>query len=351
MTSIFSQARGDLKALHRSATIPFTITATAQVWQRGFAGLATIRAIGGSDATTITLRDGGAGGTVIGSVSLGIGQNIRLGTFRFIDGLHITVTGTDPVIFGAGSPAGIDSSVFASTVTISTPVGGGSLPGSPLLFLDARSLESQGYSDTDAMTSGWADDSGNSHDFLGTGATSPVYKATGLNSGPCADFSGGNLFLNGKTGPDDFLDGLSSAELFIVLQVNENSGVIRGGWYFNNCNFPTHYPYSDGVIYESFGTGTRVTASDPTTDLTAPHIYHVAAVPGTNNWLIEVGSENIFTGTATFSGNAGIQLRIGRNDDADYLEGQIAAVVVYGETLSAADRTAVKTFLTNAFLT
>jgi len=104
--SRLSSNRADLEALLLRAREPSLIEATGQLYARGLCGSVTALTItAGADAATATLRDGGSGGTIIGAISAPAGesrwQEFPAG-FVFRDGLHVTLTGTDPDLISVG---------------------------------------------------------------------------------------------------------------------------------------------------------------------------------------------------------------------------------------------------------
>jgi hypothetical protein len=77
-------------------------TTTGTLVSAGPGFLRGVQLNGGSDAATAIVRDGGASGTIIGSVKAAAGATVAVSypcLVPFVTDLHLTVTGTSPEVF------------------------------------------------------------------------------------------------------------------------------------------------------------------------------------------------------------------------------------------------------------
>lgn len=100
-------AKADAEQLLMRARIPSHITATGDIYAQGRAGSVTaLRLNAGSDAATAVFRTGGASGTIVwtlaAAATLGESDHFPVGLY-FEDGLHVTLTGTDPTVDVVGT--------------------------------------------------------------------------------------------------------------------------------------------------------------------------------------------------------------------------------------------------------
>lgn len=225
--------------------------------------------------------------------------------------------------------------------------GGGSTPSLPYstnlrLWLPVNNLV--GYSDNDTVPT-WTDFSG-----LGFDGTPPVvasravYKTGVVNSQPVLRFAGagtshdyyqfGNVMASAAAG-----------EVFIVVKVDADPppDVSQSGlWKFDPTEEVTHYPYTDGVIYDTFGTTARKTTGNPTASLAAWNIYNVSSAAGA--WTSRINGVQHYT-TATNTVGWSATPLIGYSNSDRGLDGDIAEVIVYNAVLGSTDRTTILDYL------
>lgn len=119
-------SHSDLEFQKYSARRPLVMVATGQLYAVGQAGFISWSKLkGGSEASVVTLRDGDASGTIIAVLNSGVGESSPLPGFRFLNGLHVTITGTDAIFMAVG-PNYFDPTVIAASVNPQPPAGGGS---------------------------------------------------------------------------------------------------------------------------------------------------------------------------------------------------------------------------------
>ena len=105
------------------------------------------------------------------------------------------------------------------------------------------------------------------------------------------------------------------------------------------------YPFTDGVIYDTFGSTVRKTVGNPTPSLASWRIYSVYSAAG--DWQSYLDSTSLFsTGTNTVSFSA--TPSFGSNG-GELWTGDVAAVVFYDHKLSGTVRGNVWTYLQNKY--
>lgn len=211
------------------------------------------------------------------------------------------------------------------------------------------------YTDTSATTpvtadaqtvAFWQDQSGLGNNFTqSTSANRPTWKTGIVNSMPVLRFDGSNDQLVGPS-----LSALTAGEAFIVVKVDADPpgvNTVSGSWKFGSNATDCHYPFTDGVIYEDFGTTARKTVGNPTPSLASWRLYNVISVSG--EWTANLDGTQIYT-TATNTVGFSTAPIIGGNVANDRrLDGDIAEFIVYNKKLEVPERTAVKTYIANRY--
>lgn len=213
-----------------------------------------------------------------------------------------------------------------------------------VLWLEAEDLTAT-LSDTDPISS-WPDRSGVANDAVQTtGSLQPLLNTGEINSLATVRFDGGDHFIL----PQPF-DGVGG-EIFGVVKVDNdpsvagtNPGEGRGGlWDFGSHTLATHYPYSDGTIYEQFGTTSRKTTGNPTPLLTSPRLYNVSSGASTYTTRLD-GNVHYTTATNTVGWNAAP--RIGASVVGGFfMAGDIAAIIGYNRILTTTERALVQVYV------
>lgn len=166
--------------------------------------------------------------------------------------------------------------------------------------------------------------------------------------------SGGKTFWAAEFTTDDywilpnFLTGYTAAELFIVTIANadpaadgQDTGIYHLG---DSAGQSTHYPWTDGNIYDQFGSTTRQ-SWNPTPSLASWHCYNVFAKSA--EWTARInGASSFTTGTNTVAWNT--TPWIGRNKDSYYFKGKIAFAALYNAD-TAAYRADIHTYISYYF--
>lgn len=350
----------DLRNLILRAHIPFALVQTAQLYELGTVGVLTrIHMIGGSDATEVVFRDGGPSGTIILVLKSGIGGNKPFGPLLFRDGLHITiVSGTDAIINAVGQTAGLDTSVLAAVVNPIPPAPpvppGPPFPSDDLVaWHTAQAIT--GLSDG-ASVDTWEDDSGNNNDLDGTlSAVDPIYRdgttVEGINGLPAVRLPQTSVVYLEYAA--HIMEGKAAGEIFFVGKRDNDPSLslARSGlWLFSTPDFGGHFPYTNGVVYEGFGTSTRHTCTNPAAPLTSPFIYNVVSKAGEHRVVLNGTTLDIrLTNTVEWTSGADPKPRFGRDNAGYQYEGLAGELILFGAEKSAGDRADIIAYLEDAW--
>jgi len=212
------------------------------------------------------------------------------------------------------------------------------------LWLKADALV---LNDGDAVGT-WVDQSGNANDATqATAANKPTYKAGIVNGKPVVRFDGSNDYL----ALPNFVSTFIAGEIFIVVKIDNDPPTLdsqTGLWTFGSDIQNTHYPYTDGIIYDQFGTATRKATSDPAIALTSFRIYNVASQSG--EWTSRInGVQHYTTATNTASFTTAPILGAGVGGSNYFLDGDVAEVILYSSVLSSGNRGLVEGYLNSKY--
>lgn len=154
----------------------------------------------------------------------------------------------------------------------------------------------------------------------------------------------------------NFLTGFPEGEIFIILKnvadpqlagSESKTGIHRFG---SHASDNDHYPYTDGVIYDGFGSNTRTGVYNPTTSLTSFHRYNVSArqagppTLGPDYWTIRINAEsasNIFSNTVAWT----TAPTLGKGIGSFYYDGIMREVLIFSRWLSHGERAYVDSYL------
>lgn len=203
-----------------------------------------------------------------------------------------------------------------------------------------------------AAQSAWNDQSGNArHATQATGGLQPLLRTTGaglINGLSTLDFDGSDDCM----ALPNFLTALSAGEIFIVGKIDVDPPAAAGqtghaAW-FGNAGATAHFPFTDGTIYEDFGTNTRKTQSNPTPAMTSPFLYHVQASATHECFLNGTSLAAAVANTVSWTTTP----FIGKSNPAGLVAvyaGVIAEVIFYGRTLTAGERSSVKSYVASRY--
>jgi len=209
--------------------------------------------------------------------------------------------------------------------------------------------------DEDEITT-WPDQSGNGRDGTGVAdaITKPLYRtAGGPSGGPSVELGLAGIRRGHFTLPN-FATGFTSGEIFLVPQVlpddpptdsGVNMGPPAGDW---GTGTQSLYPFTDGVIYENWGSTVRKTTNNPTTNLTNWVVYNIRTASGDWSWSINgATSGNDFFSTASNTVAFGTAPRIGTN--GRNLNGRIVEVIFYSRVLNSTERFTIHAYLNSTY--
>lgn len=216
------------------------------------------------------------------------------------------------------------------------------------------------YSDagiTPATTNGasvyqWNDLSGNNNHATkhASSSTSPTLATSAING------ENAIVFNNQFYGLANVLSGLTAGEVFCVVKVDADppaSGTPGEGglWHLGDQGgFNTHFPYTDGTWYESFGALSRFTVGNPTPSLSST--YRVINIySASNDWEpfidgVSLGHQGV-NGVRFPQGTSGFVPSLGASlDYSNYvLKGRIAEFLLHSTKLGGTDRATVNAAL------
>jgi hypothetical protein len=195
-------------------------------------------------------------------------------------------------------------------------------------------------SDGDQLSQ-WDDDSGNNYHFKqATQILRPHYLVNQINGLPAIRFYGTNHYFN----VSNVLNGLSltAAEVFIITKTVADpaaSAATMGLWSISGTDEDTGYTFTDGVIYDGFGSSARKTTGNPTLSLTSWRLYNVQTAA--NAWTNRIDGEVHYgTGvnTVDFDQTTHLHLGVSWSDNTYMMDGWIALIAVYDHVLSESAR-------------
>lgn len=177
-----------------------------------------------------------------------------------------------------------------------------------------------------------------------------------------APFTNGGVryhYMQSSTGLSNAFDGKwTNGEAFIVVKVFRDPAPAGAGqnsnsfWRLNAANMAApfqHYPWTDGTIYEPFGTSVRKDNIATTVKLTNWIIYNVVTRPGL--YQIRQNGNLIYDSAVNTVAWRNDNYVLGASSIAQYqFTGWIAELLCYGNSeLSVADRLQTMQYLTNKF--
>lgn len=222
---------------------------------------------------------------------------------------------------------------------------------SPALWLEADALS---LSNNDPISS-WTDISGNARHGTNTGTNRPLYRTNQINGLPAVEFlEVSDTWLD----LPNFASGFTVAEIFIVIKINADPPTIvsesiyqTGLWSLGSdaTDNSTHYPFTDGVIYDDFGSTIRKVVGNPTPSLAAWRLYNVRSAA--NDWEALLDGTSLFsttTNTVGFNTSPKLGKDVG-GVNTYYLDGFVALVAMYSRALNSSERTALKSCIASKY--
>jgi hypothetical protein len=170
-----------------------------------------------------------------------------------------------------------------------------------------------------------------------TGANQPVFRTNIVNGKPVYRFNG----TTSTASFGDVLTGLTAAEVFLVHKPTGTT--VQGGiWDMGGAAVTTYIPFTDGKVYDGFGSTTRATGTTPPKTLANFSIHNVSTAAG--SWTArQDGTVFVTQGTNTVAWPTAPML--GQNHALNFYPGDIAEFIVYSTVLSSGDRAVVHSYL------
>lgn len=175
-----------------------------------------------------------------------------------------------------------------------------------------------------------------------TASNKPLLRHNSINYNPAVDFDGSNDFVSSTNSP---LTSNSASEMNIffvsVEDVRQNSALYD----FKTSNSYCYYPWSDGIIYFSPGSGARINTSTslPLGTPTLAGLHN-----SVSNSLKEIRVNNEQQASANVGGTETLtRINLGKGHSAfdTYFNGRIAEFMVFGSDLSTTDKLRVQSYL------
>jgi hypothetical protein len=190
------------------------------------------------------------------------------------------------------------------------------------------------------------DQTGNSRNWTSTATERPLYKVNIFNGSTV-----GAALLDGDN--DNFAvpnaSALTAIHMFQVVKLSADPPInsLESGfhtWTGDGGN-NAHYPFTDGVIYDSFASTARKTTADPG-NMAAAHVYDVFS--GSGNWRNRFNGTTVFsTGTNTVSIPA--TGKWGQNFNADNMHGWMGGIYIFSAEVTGTDRTNLINYINTKF--
>lgn len=188
----------------------------------------------------------------------------------------------------------------------------------------------------------WYDQSGNARNLTqSTSANQPriVNSGTVERDGtlPAVYFTGSPMSLS----VTNFLSGTSAATLYFVAKNDADPPTC------NNCGaivdntgnpFDTHFPFSDGNIYDGWATDTRKTVGNPSNSLTNKFLY--CAISASADWRSYINNTSFFTTTSN-TVSVTNDFYVGRSKATYNWVGKLSEIIVYNSASSNGDRNGI----------
>jgi hypothetical protein len=144
----------------------------------------------------------------------------------------------------------------------------------------------------------------------------------------------------------NFLSG-SSGEVFFVSKNDFDpplafqAGPVIGEF---GTGQDSHHPWSDGVIYNEFGTNARKTCGNPVPSLTNLSIFHISSQPGL--WFLKINNSTLFTtNTNTVAWGTSPDIGTSKRSATYYWIGLMAEIIFIQSTLTETQRTDTVNYL------
>jgi hypothetical protein len=205
----------------------------------------------------------------------------------------------------------------------------------------------------------WQDKSGKERHFSTTGFARPTLKTSIQNNLNIVRFNGTSNYMQLITSDVfSFLES-GSASIFMVLKVRvdpnsgSNGGITSGhplGFLRSISTLPgtaSHYPWSDGNIYDGTLTSSRKNCGNPTLPLTSFHLYNLTAE--SNLWKLSLNKTVFFTSpsnTLEARGRSlGASSSTGGALQTYWYDGDLAELIIFSNVVSSSNQKKIEKYL------
>jgi len=275
-----------------------------------------------NDSTEFAIERKTPGGT-FAEVLVGAGRSL----------IDTTVSGGASYIYRVRARNYSGTSDPSNEASAMVPVSGISIPLTPIrLWLKADHATNP--------VSNWLDESArNNNAFQAFASQQPLLISNALNGRPVVHFSGGEYFRL-----PNFMNAATEGEIFMVVR----SGGIGNHRLadFGASQYGSVYPWSDGLLYDDFGSTVQYGLGYPPIDIGQYRIYNTSSK--TNNWSVRFdGIERFHETTNTVGFNTNPLL--GRCRSENFL-GDIAEAIIFDRALTPGERDRVDVYLAAKYL-
>lgn len=194
------------------------------------------------------------------------------------------------------------------------------------------------YSDNDTIST-WQDISGNANHAT-TAGTPKWRSAQGPGSGPCVEFTSS---LQSMTLPD-LMNGETEGEIFATARSTAGS-IEHGFWKFGTAGVNNHYPYSDNLVYDDFGSNGRKDAINVGAGGSSITSWHrVNTWSKASDWSMQINESTVrSTSSNTVAWNSAPKIG---SQSAGGAYVAYACIVLYDRKLTSGERSDLIAWLT-----
>jgi len=181
-----------------------------------------------------------------------------------------------------------------------------------------------------------------------SGSVQPVYK-TGIVAGyPAVNF--GTITANSYFDFPNVFSGWTAGEIYVVMKLDADPPATAntGIWTMqSDVANGMHVPYSDGVIYDGWGSTTRKTTINPSVTFTNWGWYNVYSAASA--WGNRQNGKTIYTTASNTTGWAPTWYYFGRSRNSGgsnyYLYGYVAEILLYSAKLTDDQRAQTEAYI------
>lgn len=169
------------------------------------------------------------------------------------------------------------------------------------------------------------------------GETPANKKAAVFGVGGAKKYSFGNIF-----------SGFTQGTIYVLAKwSNDPPGSGIGGIWSDVSDFQSHVSYSDGNIYDSWGSAKRTNIGKPSPNLATAHRLYTI-VSKLNEWTVYLDGTQIYT-TATNTPSFPSDFIFGESSLGAYFEGKLLRILAYNVAHNSSEVSANKTEFANEY--